>query len=389
MLLNLVIISHKPCWKESSSPSGYVTDGGFPFQMQALSELFDQTEIAVPIEDASAPAGTHPLTGHNVSVLSLSMPPGHHLRRKLALFPWMALNLGSLWQAVREADAVHAPIPGDIGTLGILVALAQRKPLFVRYCGRWGKKETFAEHFWHWLLVRIAGGSNVVLATGGGEAPPSPKNGAIDWIFSTSMRQAEIDTYRPRRPWQRGERLRLIIVGRLEGGKNADQAIRALKEIRKHYSQTTLDVIGDGRLLPEYRQLASDLELGNAVIFHGKVEHERVLALLNQAHIFCFPTESEGFPKAVHEALACGLPVVTTPVSVLPTLIGEENGRLIEAPRAEKIAQAVLDIIADNEGFAAMVQHTQDTAQAYTLEAWRDEIGERLGAAWGRLRSDG
>jgi glycosyltransferase involved in cell wall biosynthesis len=357
--------------------------------MQAIAELFDQTEIAMPIEHASPPSGTHSLIGHNVSVLPLAMPPGRHLRRKLALFLWMALNLGTVWQAVREADAVHAPIPGDIGTIGILVALAQRKPLFVRYCGRWGKKETFAEHFWHWLLVRIADGRNVVLATGGGEDPPSPKNGAIDWIFSTSMRQAEIDAYRPRRPWQRGEPLRLITVGRLEGGKNADQVIRALKEIRQHYSQTTLDVVGDGGLLSDYRQLALDLELNDAVTFRGKVDHAQVLALLNQAHIFCFPTDSEGFPKAVHEALACGLPVVTTPVSVLPTLIGEKNGVLIEAPQAEQIAQAVLSIITDEDAFAAMVRHTQDTARAYTLEAWRDAIGERLHAAWGRLRTDG
>lgn len=387
--MRLLVISHKPCWQNPSSPSGYVTDGGFPFQMQAITELFDQTSIAVPIEDASAHSGTHPLDGHNLSVLPLDMPPGRHLRRKLTLLPWMASNLVDLWRAVREVDAVHAPIPGDIGTIGILVALAQRKPLFVRYCGRWGKKETFAEHFWHWLLLRIAGGRNVVLATGGGEDPPSPKSGAIDWIFSTSMRQAEINAYRPRRPWQRGEPLRLITVGRLESGKNADQVIRALKEIRQLYSQTTLDVVGDGRLLADHRQLASDLKLNGVVMFHGKVDHAQVLALLNQAHIFCFPTDSEGFPKAVHEALACGLPVVTTPVSVLPTLIGEKNGALIEAPQAEQIAQAVLSIIADEDDFAALVRHTQDTARAYSLESWRDEIGARLRVAWGRLRTDG
>jgi glycosyltransferase involved in cell wall biosynthesis len=357
--------------------------------MRALSELFDRTRVAVPVEDGPSPSGTHPLTGRNLSVLPLDMPPGRRLRRKLALVPWMVSNLGAVRRALRDADAVHAPIPGDLGTLGMLIALAQQKPLFVRYCGRWGKKETLAEHLWHWLLVRIAGGKNVVLATGGGADSPSPKNGEIDWIFSTSMRRAEVDVYRPRRPWRRGEPLHLITVGRLEGGKNADQVIRALEEVRRVYPATTLDVVGDGRLLPAYRDLASDLGLKGAVTFHGRVDHERVLSLLNQAHVFCFPTDSEGFPKAVHEALACGLPVVTTPVSVLPTLIGAENGVLIEAPRADRIAQAVLSIIAEDGDFAARVRHAQETAQAYTLEAWRDEIGERLRAAWGRLRDDG
>jgi glycosyltransferase involved in cell wall biosynthesis len=116
------------------------------------------------------------------------------------------------------------------------------------------------------------------------------------------------------------------------------------------------------------------------------VNHDRVLAILGSAHIFCFPTDSEGFPKAVHEALACGLPVITTPVSVLPQLIGDRNGILLNDIQPQTIAQAILDLISDEQRFHEMGRNAQQTAQAYSLEAWRDQIGQKLGQAWGPLR---
>jgi glycosyltransferase involved in cell wall biosynthesis len=137
------------------------------------------------------------------------------------------------------------------------------------------------------------------------------------------------------------------------------------------------------------RQLAADLNLADAVTFHGNVDHASVITALSQADIFCFPTTcSEGFPKAVHEALACGLPVITTPVSVLPQLIGDCNGILLPDIEPETIAQAILDITSDEERFAAMIHSAQHTAREYSLERWRDEIGRRLRAAWGPLSGE-
>ena len=56
------------------------------------------------------------------------------------------------------------------------------------------------------------------------------------------------------------------------------------------------------------------MNLGDRVTFHGAATHERALELLRQADLFsCLPTaETESFRQAVHEALACGLPVVMT-----------------------------------------------------------------------------
>jgi glycosyltransferase involved in cell wall biosynthesis len=372
-----------------SSPSGYATDGGFPFQMQALSELFDRTTLVVPVYKCFAPAGTNPLVGHNLAVKSLDYPPGGGWRRKLTLLLWTPSNLPRIWREISRADAVHAPIGGDIGTIGILVALILRRPLFVRYCGVWGRCTTVAQHFWHWLLVRIAGGRNVVLATGGSPTAPSARNPAIEWVFSTSLRREELENLPFRHPWRVGEPLKLITVGRQEASKNTERIIRALVLIRHKYRHTTLDIVGDGSCLPALRQVATDLKLDEAVTFHGKLDHDGVLSALGRAHLFCFPTDSEGFPKAVHEALACGLPVITTKVSALPELVGNRSGILLNDAQPETIAQAVLRIVINRETLRQMSVSARQTSSKYTLERWRDFIGERLTASWGLLRQDG
>ena len=67
--LNLTVFSHKPCWSSKTSPTGYATDGGFPFQMAALSELFGSTRLVVPCSSEASPEGEAALTGKNLPSL--------------------------------------------------------------------------------------------------------------------------------------------------------------------------------------------------------------------------------------------------------------------------------------------------------------------------------
>ncbi|MCH7663411.1 MAG: glycosyltransferase [Chloroflexi bacterium] len=219
--MNILIISHKETWSDPTSPSGYATIGGFTFQLNTISELFDKTTVIVTKRNTPLPSGAHPLVGHNLTVCSLPEPSGSDLRRKIALLAWMPRYLPAIWRAVREADAVHAIVPGDIGTLGMLIALMQRKPLFVRHCGAWGDPETQMDRFLFWLLERIAGGKNIVLATGAADTQPSVANPHIRWIFSTTMHEKELSTIPVSVPWKPGHPLKLVTVARLAPQKKS------------------------------------------------------------------------------------------------------------------------------------------------------------------------
>ncbi|MFN3648012.1 MAG: glycosyltransferase family 4 protein [Armatimonadota bacterium] len=380
-MATLVVYSHKLCWRDPASPSGYSTDGAFPMQMRAISELFDSTVLVVPCETRASVAGLSPITGHRLSVVPLTRPAGAGLSRKLRIPAWLLGNLRPIARELRRADAVHAPIPGDIGTIGMLLAHGCRKRLFVRYCGNWLGPRTRAEHFWLWFMQRYAGGRNVMLATGGAVEPPSAENAEVRWIFSTSLTEAQLAACRVERRAPQDGRLRLIIAARQDPGKGTDLVIRALPEIARSFPKVTFDVVGDGSGLSDLGELAKQLGVAERVRFHGRLDQLSVLARLKEADLFCFPTRSEGFPKAVLEALACGLPVVTTPVSVLPLLIGTGCGKLVE-PTPAGVAEGILGCASVPATYESLSAQAMRTAADYSLERWRDTIGALLQASW-------
>lgn len=384
--MRLLMISHKETWLNSDAPGGYVTVGGFPFQVRAITRLFDSMRLIVTLRASAVPRDAQPLAAPNLSVVALTEPTGSNLRRKIALLVWLPRHLPTLWREIARADAVHAPVPGDIGFIGLLLALFQRKPLFVRHCGTWGEPATVSDRILLWLLEKFAGGRNVVLATGGTDEPPSPKNPNIHWIFSTTLNHAELDQLPPATPWDGRSPLRLVTVGRVTNRKNMAAILEALPAIHAVYPETTLDILGEGEARAFLESRSSVLGLRSSVSFHGNVSHQRVLEILLQSHLFVFPTRTkEGFPKAVLEALACSLPVVATRVSVIPRLLNNGCGVLLDDTSAQAVTAAVLQVAASPQRMAEMGSLARRAAQGYTLEAWGQEIGAHLAKAWGGI----
>lgn len=385
--MNLVVVSHKVCWRSESSPTGYATDGGFALQMRALSELFNATTLLVPVSRCAHPFGEVLITGNNLSVNPLPLLKGRNGARKLQFPFWLLRSSRLIWRELRRADCAHTPIPGDVGTAGMIMAMLLKKPLLVRHCGNWTAPRTIADHFWIWLMSRFAGGRNVMFATGSAPNPPCPLNPEIHWIFATSLCEAELAALTARHPSPRpGNAPRLIIACRQEAGKGTDVVIRALPQILKEFPLTTLEVAGDGSALEGFKALACDVGVARQVTFHGNVDHGRVIELLQGADLLCYPTtSSEGFPKIVLEAFACGLPVVSTPVSALRSLIGKERGVLLMEANPHAVADAVKYCLEEKERYQRMSVAAVAAARHYSLEAWRDTIGERLATAWGQL----
>ena len=389
--MRLVVFSHKPCWRSPNSPSGVATDGGFAFHMRALSELFDETTLVLPVDECGGSRpGEVPLHAPRIRIAGLRpLRSGGWLRR--VAFPfWLLARMPRVLREFFRADAVHTPIPGDVGTIGMLLALIFRKPLFVRHCGNWFVQKTAPERFWKWFMEKFAGGRNIMLATGGAAEPPSKKNPNVRWIFSTSLTLEELEASPRDRSGPLPKEPRLIIVCRQERAKGTDVVIQSLPLIRETIPGISLDVLGDGGALEDFKREAAALGLNGAVRFHGKMNHEAVLRLLKEADAFCYPTRaSEGFPKVVLEAQACGLPVITTRVSVLPELIGRGGGTLLDEATPEAMARAVCDLLSNEARYREMSACALTTARQFSLEHWREMIGGWLRLSWGPLRKHG
>jgi len=134
----------------------------------------------------------------------------------------------------------------------------------------------------------------------------------------------------------------LATVGALIPRKGQRFAIEALAQL----PEAILLIAGKGEDEALLRGLAKDLGLAERVRFLGPVPHAGLPVLLNAADVFVLPSSSEGLANAWVEALACGTPVVTTPIPGAQELITDPDwGRLVPRDGAA-IAAAVSEILA-------------------------------------------
>jgi glycosyltransferase involved in cell wall biosynthesis len=112
--------------------------------------------------------------------------------------------------------------------------------------------------------------------------------------------------------------MRLLFVGSLESTKGVGKTLHILARLREHGVPARLDLAGDGPGRMEFENLAGELHIEQAVNFHGPLTRQQLSDLYAQAHIIILPTDSEGWPKVISEAMAYGVVPVSSNVSCIP-----------------------------------------------------------------------
>lgn len=103
-------------------------------------------------------------------------------------------------------------------------------------------------------------------------------------------------------------RFRLLTVGRLCAQKNQKLLIDAFAQQCQHYPQWNLHIVGDGEAYDELAAHIRDLNLSGRIFLEGR--QENIPVWLASAHLFCLLSKWEGFPNALAEAMAHGLPSI-------------------------------------------------------------------------------
>lgn len=154
----------------------------------------------------------------------------------------------------------------------------------------------------------------------------------------------------------------ICFVGRLERQKNLIALLEALKGLPYE-----LTIIGSGNMR---KKLEKKAEVDNInVRFINSVSHLRLPEILNQHEVFILPSLYEGTPKALLEAMSCGLPVIGTNVKGIKEIIQHEKNGILCEVNPESIRKAILRVM-DNDGLKESLgkEARKTIEEGYTLE---------------------
>jgi glycosyltransferase involved in cell wall biosynthesis len=140
----------------------------------------------------------------------------------------------------------------------------------------------------------------------------------------------------------------VLCVGRLVPRKGQAILLEALALLQGKVD-VRLTLAGSGPAEESLRQAADRLGVAGAVTFAGPVSQDDLPALLAKHDVFCLPSFAEGLPVVLMEAMAVGLPVVSTPIAGVPELVTDgSTGLLVPPGRADALAEALSALATDD-----------------------------------------
>lgn len=263
-------------------------------------------------------------------------------------------KLRKIWK--QEKPDVILSFIGKNNMMAILTALGLGIPVAVSVRGE--PNEEYYSKMLRFLarrLFRMADG--VILQTG-----------RCMEFFPKSVRKKAVILKNPLNPaffgkTFEGEREKTIVaVGRVDENKNHEMLIRAFGQLAEEFPEYKLTIYGEGEKRKELCRLAEELHLEDRISLPGNID--RVAETICKAGIFVLPSNTEGMPNTLLEAMALGIPVISTDcpcggpaeliqdgINGILTPVGEtealrENLRMLlkNPQRAEKMAEQALKI---------------------------------------------
>lgn len=154
--------------------------------------------------------------------------------------------------------------------------------------------------------------------------------------------------------WENNRCFRLLHVANvIDGvGKGNDTVLFCLKELISRGANVDVTFVGDGPSVEAFKKMACELGINDRVFFKGRINDKNsYMEFIREHDALIFPSHSEGLPRSVIEAMACGLPCVASPVGGIPELL--DNWGLIAYDNYIGYADAIQKLIDDCELYHA------------------------------------
>lgn len=280
----------------------------------------------------------------------------------------------TVFKVMRKADHIHLRCPGNISLIGCLLQIFYpNKPKSVKYAGNWDPeaKQPWTYRFQKWILGNTFLSRNIkVLAYGNW---PN-QSGNIVPFFTASFSETEKtlinkDFTHP---------FKFIFVGNLSHGKRPLFAIKLIEALMGKGIPVILEIYGSGVLKKELKEYIATKNLDPFIRLMGNYKLDELKEVYKASHFLILASQSEGWPKAVAEAMFFGCIPIATSVSCVPYMLDYgEQGILID-PELDKAVLSVLSYLKDEKRLNDISKRAITWSRQFTLEKFEKEISSLL-----------
>jgi glycosyltransferase involved in cell wall biosynthesis len=251
--------------------------------------------------------------------------------------------LYNIFRIIKKSNFNYIYCPGHIGLLSTLISLFLKKPFAIYLRGEW-KDST--PKFFHFLFNIIIKRGKFIICTGNELAKSIKKINPNTIEVAPMSPLLYLDPFTITKNFENP--IKILFVGQLIKGKGVFELIHAFQILKTTKDiNIKLNIVGNGVEKNNLINLIKSFKLENDIsIFSINSNNQKLSFQYASSDIFCLPTYSEGFPRVIYEALHFSLPIVTTRVGQIPTLIKEgQNGLYCNPGSAESLADKLFELI--------------------------------------------
>ena len=343
-------------------------------EMNIWIDKFDQIEIVAPIQ--------------NKPFMELKLPYKHSYLEFKEVFAFNLLNLKSFLHAIvilpfncyiilmamYKSDHIHIRTPGNIGLLACIIQIIfPFKKKTVKYAGNWDSR---AKQPWSYNLQKrilknrfLTRNCKVLVY---GDWPKQSRN--IVPFFTASFSETEKAVHNK----DFSSPFKFIFVGSLSPGKRPLFAIKLVEALMGKGVPVQLEVYGSGMLQNELQEYITVNNLNPYVQLMGVQKLEELKEVYKNSHFLILASQSEGWPKAVAEAMFFGCIPIATFVSCVPYMLDHgERGILIE-PELDKAILSVITYLKNEKELNVISYRAITWSRQFTLEKFEKEISNLI-----------
>ncbi len=164
----------------------------------------------------------------------------------------------------------------------------------------------------------------------------------------------------------RTEEVTLVHVGRFNAQKNHRGLLQAFRKVLEKAPNCRLNLVGDGELRQELEDYARELGISEKTCFLGS--QSNVYPFLNDADIFLLPSNYEGMPMTIIEAMGTGLPIVASKVGGVPDMITDRESGLLTSIDPEEVAEAILALVGSEALRQSIGQRAKEDSKRFSAD---------------------